>query len=210
MRLRSIKVSDLFYTYYGPQILSRNLKLNTQLACSSILSNGQNQEFQIGSMFLMTKPSPKRIFVAFILGIGLCCLLDAAEKGPINTDKNGSAVKGYDTVAYFTEGQPVKGRKEHSAEWMGATWYFSRESHKDMFLREPEKYAPQYGGYCAYAMASGDLVDITPKAWKIVNDRLYLNYSRSVHRKWEKDIPGYIEKADKNWPVILKTLIKDE
>jgi YHS domain-containing protein len=150
-----------------------------------------------------------KILCGTVLYFGFCfVLLLGADKGPVNTDKNGAAIMGFDPVAYFTEGRPVKGKKEFSWEWNGAAWYFSSEENKELFQSEPEKYAPQYGGWCAYAMASGDLVDITPMAWKIVNGKLYLNFNMRVHRKWEKDIPGYIEKADKKWPEVLKRLSK--
>jgi YHS domain-containing protein len=141
-----------------------------------------------------------------VLIFGLSLVLFGADKGPVNTDKSGVAIKGYDPVAYFTEDGPVKGKKEFSWEWNGATWQFNSKENLALFQNDPGKYAPQYGGYCAYAMASGDLVDINPKAWKIVNGKLYLNYSLRVHRKWEKDIPGYIEKADMMWPEVLKKI----
>jgi YHS domain-containing protein len=136
----------------------------------------------------------------------LSLVLFGADKGPVNTDKNGIAIKGYDAVAYFIEASPVKGKNEFSWNWNGAIWQFADEANRDLFRNDPEKYAPQYGGYCAYAMASGDLVDIDPKAWKIVNGKLYLNFSLRVHRKWEKDISGYIEKADRMWPEVLKKI----
>jgi YHS domain-containing protein len=139
-----------------------------------------------------------------VLILSLSLILWGAGQGPVNKDKKGIAIKGYDPVAYFTKNSPTKGNKEISLEWNGATWYFSSEENRKLFQNDPEKYAPQYGGYCAYAMASGDLVDINPKAWKIVNDKLYLNYSLRVHRKWEKDIAGYIEKADRKWREVLK------
>ncbi len=148
--------------------------------------------------------------LCMLAALWLCfaCPLVAAEKGPVNTDKNNLAVKGYDPVAYFLEARPVKGLGANTHQWMGVDWRFASQDNLDRFRREPEKYAPQYGGYCAYAMASGELVDINPQAWKIVNDKLYLNFSKSVQRKWEKDIEGYIKKADQYWPDILKSLLQ--
>ena len=87
---------------------------------------------------------------------------------------------------------------------MGAKWLFSSAEHRDAFAKEPEKYAPQYGGYCAYGVSQGYAVKIEPDAWTIVNGKLYLNYDRGVQKTWEKDLPGYIAKADKNWPGVLK------
>lgn len=116
------------------------------------------------------------------------------------------AVSGYDTVAYFTEGKPVKGSKKFKTKYMGAEWRFSSQENLDTFLTDPQKYAPQYGGYCAWAMggaengtrgfkASGD-----PEVWQIVDGKLYLNYDEDIYGKWTKDIPGFIEKADRFYP----------
>jgi YHS domain-containing protein len=130
----------------------------------------------------------------------------AVDQGPVNTDKKGTAVKGYDPVAYFVRNSPVKGKAEISFTWGGATWRFANEEHRSLFQSDPERYAPQYGGYCAYAMASGELADIDPRAWKIVQDKLYLNINRRIQRRWEKDISGYIKQADRYWPGVLKRL----
>lgn len=151
-----------------------------------------------------------RLWMFAALWISAVCLLSAAEKGPVNTDKNNLAVKGYDPVAYFLEDRPVKGSKENSFQWMGADWRFASPDNLESFRQDPEKYAPQYGGYCAYAMAFGELVDINPRAWKIVNSKLYLNFSKSVQKKWEKDIEDFIKKADQYWPDILKTLLREK
>ena len=113
--------------------------------------------------------------------------------------KNGAAIRGYDTVAYFTENKPVKGKESFSASYMGANWHFSSAQNKQLFLADPKKYAPQYGGHCAFAIANDKLVSVDPKAFTIVNDKLYLNYSLSVRKRWVKDIPGYIADGDENW-----------
>ena len=86
---------------------------------------------------------------------------------------------------------------------MGATWYFSTQTHKDLFEGDPEKYAPQYGGYCAYAVSQGITADIDPQAWKIVDGKLYLNLDKGIQEIWEKDMAGYITKANTNWPKLL-------
>lgn len=122
---------------------------------------------------------------------------------PVNVE-NGVALKGYDPIAYFQEGKPTQGNKEFEYEWMGAKWYFSSVSNLELFKQSPEKYAPQYGGYCAWAVSQGYTATIDPEAWKIVNDKLYLNYDKKVQKKWEQDVPGNIIKADKNWPNLLK------
>jgi YHS domain-containing protein len=124
-----------------------------------------------------------------------------AEADPVNTTLlGGLAVDGYDPVAYFTEGKPVEGKKEHSFEWEGATWRFASAANRDLFAAAPEKYAPQYGGYCAWAVSQGYTADADPEAWKIVDGKLYLNYDKKVQAKWETDIPGLIKKGDENWP----------
>lgn len=126
-----------------------------------------------------------------------------AEK-PVNTTFTGVAIKGYDPVAYFLEGKPVKGDSDFSFNWNGAEWRFASAAHRDAFKADPVKYAPQYGGYCAWAVSRGYTAGIDPEAWKIVNGRLYLNYSLKVQEQWSADIPGNIAKAEENWPKILK------
>jgi YHS domain-containing protein len=111
----------------------------------------------------------------------------------------GLALKGYDPVAYFTEGQPQIGRDEFKAEWKGAQWHFASAQNRESFLGAPEKYAPQYGGYCAWAVGHGYTAKGDPEAWKIVDGKLYLNYDQGVKQKWEQDIPVLISKGDENW-----------
>lgn len=123
---------------------------------------------------------------------------------PVNASFWSGAIKGYDPVAYFKEGKPVKGTGAYRHQWMGAIWYFASAENRDLFQKNPAKYAPQYGGYCAYAVSQGSTADIDPGAWTIFDGKLYLNYSLDVKKTWEKDIPGYIAKADKNWPNLLK------
>lgn len=114
--------------------------------------------------------------------------------------ENGVAIRGFDPVAYFTEGQPVRGTADHAADWGGVTWHFASSGNRDAFLENPGAYAPQYGGYCAWAVAEGYTAPIDPQAWAIVDGRLYLNFSRRIQRRWERDIPGNISRADANWP----------
>ena len=123
---------------------------------------------------------------------------------PINSTRFGNlAIDGYDPVAYFEQAKAVEGDKRFSHEWNGAVWRFVSEEHKTLFAGAPEKYAPQYGGYCAYAVAKGSTANGDPELWTVHEDKLYLNYSKSVQKKWVVDIPGHIAKADKNWPEIL-------
>jgi hypothetical protein len=125
-----------------------------------------------------------------------------AQKAPIYADWSG-AIRGYDPVAYFAQSRPVKGSPQFTHQWRGATWRFASAENRDRFAAAPEKYAPQYGGYCAYGVASGYAVKIEPDAWSVVDGKLYLNYDRSVQKTWQTDVPGYVRKADANWPLVL-------
>ncbi len=118
--------------------------------------------------------------------------------------QDGVAIRGYDPVAYFTAGQPTPGNSEFTHDWQGATWQFSSAENRDLFSGDPEQYAPQYGGYCAWAVKEGTTAPIDPQAWKIVDGKLYLNLNPSIQKRWQKDIPGHIAKADQNWPDVLK------
>ncbi|MGI9387400.1 MAG: YHS domain-containing (seleno)protein [Methyloligellaceae bacterium] len=117
---------------------------------------------------------------------------------------SGVAAGGYDPVSYFTAGMPVKGKKDITAKWDGVTWRFSSPENREVFLEMPKKYAPQFGGYCAYAVAIGTTAKGDPRNWKIVDGKLYLNYDRSIQRKWERQQSSYIRKGHKNWPRVLK------
>jgi YHS domain-containing protein len=110
-----------------------------------------------------------------------------------------TAIKGYDPVAYFKTGEALKGNDSFSFTWHGMTWYFSTKENRDLFAASPEKYAPQYDGYCAWAMTESRLAITDPEVWKIVDGKLYLNCSRAAFEKWSTDIPGHIKKADANW-----------
>ncbi len=123
----------------------------------------------------------------------------------INKDKKGLALKGYDAVAYFNEGKAVEGKQEFEHTSMDSAWRFVSAENRDLFAANPEKYAPQFGGYCAYGVTGGYLAPVDPKAWKIVDGKLYLNYDFEVQKKWQEDIPGNIKKATAKWPEASKT-----
>ena len=125
----------------------------------------------------------------------------AVRAEPVFTD-DGIAIRGTDPVAYFTEGKPVKGSAKYEVSYNGSTWRFASAENRDKFIASPEAFAPQYGGFCAYAAAQNSKAPTNPKAWTIVDGKLYLNYSKGVRRRWQKDIPGYIAKADANWPTL--------
>lgn len=134
-----------------------------------------------------------------------------AAEPPINTLKNSffggrtdTAINGYDTVAYFTLGKPVKGQDTLVHDWMGAKWKFSSQAHLDLFKANPEKYAPQYGGYCAYGVAQDNLVKVEPDQFTVRDGKLYLNYDADVQRTWLKDPAGFIKTADAKFQALLK------
>jgi YHS domain-containing protein len=134
-----------------------------------------------------------------------------AAEPRINTLKNSvfggrtdTAINGYDTVAYFTAGKPVKGSDSFVFEWMGAKWKFASQSHLELFKANPEKYAPQYGGYCAYGVAEGRLVKVEADQFSVLDGKLYLNYDADIQALWRKDPAGYIRKADAKFQDLLK------
>lgn len=141
-------------------------------------------------------------FAAMIVGVFWASLSFAAD--PIETGTfNNKAIYGYDTVAYFTQNKAVKGDKEITYNWRGADWFFANEEHKALFVADPEKYAPQYGGYCAYAMSDGRLVGIDEDAFTIVDGKLYLNYSKSVMNEWRSNQEQFIKEADEYYPNVV-------
>lgn len=118
-------------------------------------------------------------------------------------NEQGIAIKGTDPVAYFKEGKAVQGSKEFTHQWGNTTWQFASAENRDLFASDPEKYAPQYAGFCAWAVSQGYKAPTEPDAWKIVDGKLYLNANKSIQRKWEKDIPGFIAKANQKWPSVM-------
>lgn len=154
----------------------------------------------------------KRTFCLRLFGAAAALVLTmspsavrAAERvAPVNQDRSGLALKGYDPVAYFEAQAPVKGLPEFTHRWMDATWRFSSAAHRDLFAKNPEKYAPQFGGYCAWAVSNNYTAPIDPQAWKIIDGKLYLNYSKDVQKKWEEGVLKRIEQASANWPQLHK------
>lgn len=122
---------------------------------------------------------------------------------PMIHARSGLAIGGYDPVAYFTQGKPVKGKSAHKVMWKGAVWTFASAAHREAFEADPRRFAPQFGGYCAYAVSRGYTAKTDPKAWKVHEGRLYLNYSTQVRTLWSRDIPGNIALARGNWPGVL-------
>ena len=138
-----------------------------------------------------------------VLAAGKINTLD--KKGLLSSYKEtGIAIRGYDTVAYFTLGKPTEGNEQYSVDWNDATWLFSSQQHADLFKNDPEAYAPQYGGYCAYGVAQNYLVKIEADQWTIEDGKLYLNYDKGVQKQWLEDVPGFITKANDLFPALLE------
>ena len=133
-----------------------------------------------------------------------------ATQPAVNTLKNSvfggrtdTAINGYDTVAYFTPGKPVMGQDALATDWMGAKWKFASQANLDLFMANPEKYAPQYGGYCAYGVANDNLVKVEPDQFTLRDGKLYLNFNAEVQAKWLKDPAGFIKTADAKFKTLL-------
>ena len=120
-------------------------------------------------------------------------------------ESGGTAIQGFDVVAYQTEARAVKGSAEFAGTYKGSTFHFKSAANRDLFLMAPEKYAPQYGGFCAFGAARGYKAVTSPEAFSIVDGKLYLNYDSKVQAMWLQDKPGYIRKADENWSTVAKT-----
>ena len=131
-------------------------------------------------------------------------IVSARAANHINVSPQGIAINGYDPVAYFTQSKALKGDPKYQTEWMGVKWYFASAGDLEFFKSNPGKYAPQYGGNCAWAAAQGSLAHGNPIVWKIVDGKLYLNFNKPVQVSWEKDAAGLIKKADANWPGLNK------
>ena len=140
-----------------------------------------------------------------LLALGLTlapmiALAPAHAGSPVYTGTfSNTAIQGYDPVAYFTEGKPVEGDKAFSTDYNGAEFRFASQENLDTFLSDPEKYAPQYGGYCAWAAAQDKKAPGKADHWAIVDGKLYLNYSEKIQKDWNEDRPGFITRADSNW-----------
>lgn len=142
------------------------------------------------------------ILIALLASTATVRPVTADEAMRVNTGSNNVAIKGYDPVAYFTEGQPTKGRPDVAYSWNGAQWQFANAAHRDMFAASPERYAPQFGGFCSMAMTRSKIADVDPEAWTIVDGKLYLNFSKPVREKFRQNARGNIKNAEENWKKI--------
>jgi len=138
------------------------------------------------------------VLLILVAAMAAACTTTASSIA-LNADASGMALRGYDAVAYFAVDSAVKGDAKYSYVWNGAKWLFSSEENMNKFMANPEAYAPQFGGYCAYAVSEGYTADADPEAWKVVAGKLYLNYNRDVQKTWEKNEAERIENGKKNW-----------
>jgi YHS domain-containing protein len=144
-----------------------------------------------------------RKFALYLTGLlAFAALAPAAEV--INIDKNGLALQGYDPVAYFTDGKPVKGSPQFTASYKGATYQFASEKHKQLFEKSPAKYEPQFGGFCGYAASINKLAPIQVEYFQVLHDRLILQHNKKAWDLWHKNVEGNLKKADSNWPTLSR------
>ena len=144
------------------------------------------------------------LFPLMVVSMFAISLASHAAEDPIYTSLfSNKAAGGYDVTAYFSESKPVKGNKKFSTEYMGAQWLFASKDNLDKFVADPEKFAPQYGGYCSWAAAQGSIASGDPEHWEVYNGKLYLNYNKDIHQRWMADKDNFITKGDSNWPAIL-------
>jgi len=139
-----------------------------------------------------------------LLTWGLALPAFAQTKTLLNLDKTGVAIQGYDPVAFFTDGKPVKGKLELAIKQDGALYFFASKEHRELFKSDPAKYEPVFGGYCAYGVSKGKLVEVDVEAFQIVNGRLLLQYSKGVRDDFNKDTKGNLTKAEANWPGLVE------
>lgn len=141
----------------------------------------------------------RNFFVLLLTALAAALFVTAAHANEF-FEKDGVALRGYDVVAYVEDSQAAKGSVQYKAEYKGSIFHFSSAAHRDAFAADPAKYAPQYGGFCAYGMSKGYKAATDPAAFTVVNGKLYLNYNRDVQRQWSADVPGFVSLADKQWP----------
>jgi YHS domain-containing protein len=145
-----------------------------------------------------------RKLALLLLSLSLATPLLAQPRTLLNVDKTGVAIQGYDPVAFFTDHKPLKGRAEFASKHEGANYLFSSKEHKELFDKEPLKYEPVFGGYCAYGVSRNKLVEIDVDAFQIVDGHLILQYSKSVRNDFNKDTQGNLAKAQQNWPGLVE------
>lgn len=156
--------------------------------------------FKFGEVVMITR---RHFTVLALAGPVLLAARPATAASPEVFQTDGIAINGTDPVGYFKSAGPIAGNSDVTHDWRGATWRFASAANRDAFAAEPERFAPTFGGYCAYAASKGSLAPTVPEAWTIWQDRLYLNFSLRARELWLRDIPGNVAKAEANWPGIL-------
>lgn len=151
-----------------------------------------------------------RFVLASLMAVSLTLIVGSSQAWtqsrtypPVHASADRLALGGHDPVAYFTDGQPASGDPAITLDWNGATWRFATAEHRTMFEADPQAYAPQFGGYCAWAASQAYIAPGDPTVWRIVDGRLYLNFNDRARMLWEQDIPGAIARGEANWPRIL-------
>ncbi len=139
-----------------------------------------------------------------VLGACFALIASAAFAQSQSVDGKGVALKGFDPVSYFADAKPSQGMEKFMAKHEGATYLFASEKNRDAFVASPAKFAPQYGGFCAYGAAKGGKFEIDPMAYSVVDGKLYLNKNKDVQKLWTADVPGFISQADRNWAQLSK------
>jgi len=141
------------------------------------------------------------VLLALLIGVATPAMAVKTTGGEYNTLYANLGAKGYDVVAYFTDGRPTPGSDRYTYEYGGVKWQFASREHREMFVADTQKYAPQYGGFCSWGVSVGKLFDVDPvNGWKIVEGKLYLNFNSEINSTFAKDPQGYIAKANRNWP----------
>lgn len=150
------------------------------------------------------------VLALFLAVVPQSSVLAAQPAPPVSADARGLAIGGYDPVAYFTRGRPVEGKAVHQTRWNGAIWRFASPASLSAFTAAPERYAPRYGGYCAWAVSQGYIAPGDPHQWKIVAGKLYLNFNARAKALWEADQAAAIARGDANWPGVLASNQNDQ
>jgi len=151
----------------------------------------------------------RTLFALTLFGLAFAPLALAGPDHSIGVDENGVILSGYDTVAYFTQNKAVKGSAEITASYKGAIYRFASSQNRDLFVKDPAKYAPQYGGWCAYGVALGKKFNVDGKAFAVLDGKLYMNLDRSIQKKWDKDRAKFIVDANSTWPGIADKSAKE-
>ena len=149
---------------------------------------------------MITVRSSFRVRVLVLLSVGAFVTSCASYSSRYYKGTEDLALEGYDPVAYFTEQSPSPGDPRYRYDWQGATWQFASQEHLDLFRADPERYAPQYGGYCAWGVANNRLIQVDPEVWSVVDGNLYLNFNRKVQEDWVANQEEYLRQAESNWP----------